>query len=64
MASLSSLVSGTLTGLSSTLIYSVVHGTGGISATLEEASWISMIHKKITLIDSIPLLYEQKVLFP
>ena len=41
VASLSSVVAGSLTGLSSTLIYSVVRGTEGISATLEEASWIS-----------------------
>ena len=41
VASLSSVVAGSLSGLSSTLTYSVVHGTEGISATLEEASWIS-----------------------
>ena len=53
VASLSSLVSGTLTGLSSTLIYSVVHGTEGLSATLEEASWISREHIRKSLVDVI-----------
>ena len=27
-------------GLTSTVVYSLVHGTEGISATLEDASWI------------------------
>ena len=40
VVSLSSLIIGTFNGKISTLVYSVVNEIGGISATLEEASWI------------------------
>ena len=40
MASLNYLDIGMSIGLLSTLIYSLDHGTEGISATLEDAAWI------------------------
>ena len=42
MASLGYFVTGLSIGggLTSTVVYSLVHGTEGISATLEDASWI------------------------
>ena len=43
VVSLSSGVFGTYNGLISTLVYSVVHDSEGISATLEEASWIGRL---------------------